>query len=54
MMNAKNFKKMNDCDLDIVVGGTGIFSKHNTYYDRSLGRRLSQSEVEDRLRQYVA
>ena len=22
MMNAKNFKKMNDCDLDIVVGGT--------------------------------
>lgn len=22
MMNAKNFKKMNDCDLDTVVGGT--------------------------------
>ena len=22
MMNAKNFKKMNDCDLEIVVGGT--------------------------------
>ena len=111
MMNAKNFKKMNDCDLDIVIGGTvaelegllkacynnphlqkfvgigvhvpstaiataylmentldsmgidanisvgicgtGAFSKHNTYYDRTLGRRLSQSEVEDRLRQYV-
>lgn len=22
MMNVKNFKKMNDCDLEIVVGGT--------------------------------
>ena len=22
MMNVKNFKKMNDCDLDVVAGGT--------------------------------
>lgn len=22
MMNVKNFKKMNDCDLEIVIGGT--------------------------------
>ena len=43
-----------DANISVGVGGTGIFSKHNTYYDRSLGRRLSQSEVEDRLRQYVA
>ena len=111
MMDAKNFNRMNDCDLDVVVGGTvaeleglvkaccknpnlqkfagigvhvpstaiataymmesqlddmgidanisvgiggtGAFSKHNTYYDRALGRKLGQSEVEDRLREYA-
>ncbi len=40
-----------DASISVGIGGTGVFSKHNVYYDRNLGRRLSQSEVEDRLRQ---
>ncbi len=43
-----------DANISVGIGGTGAFSKHNTYYDRNLGRKLSQSEVEARLRQYAA
>ena len=41
-------------NISVGVGGTGAFSKHNTYYDRNLNRNLSQSEVEARLRYHAA
>ena len=41
-------------DISVGIGGTGAFSNHNKYYDRVQNRKLSQSEVEDRLRRYVA
>ena len=41
-----------DANISVGVLGTGLFSKNNTYYDRKLGRNLSQAEVEDRLRKY--
>ena len=41
-------------DISVGIGGTGAFSNHNKYYDRFQQRKLSQGEVEDRLRRYVA
>ena len=43
-----------DAHISVGIGGTGAFSSHNTYYDRALRRKLSQAEVEDRLRNYCA
>ena len=42
-----------DANIDLGFGGTGIGSKHNTYIERSTGKRLSQIEVEKRLAEYA-
>ena len=43
-----------DADISLGVGGTGLFSKHNTYRDTKTGQYLSQSEVLDRIKKYAA
>ena len=42
-----------DANIDLGFGGTGIGSKHNTYIERSTGKRLSQIEVEKRVAEYA-
>ena len=43
-----------DADISLGAGGTGLFSKHNSYRDTKTGQYLSQSEVLDRIKQYAA
>ena len=40
-------------DISVGWGGTGVNSKHNTYFDTVANRNLSQIEVEERLEKYA-
>ena len=39
-----------DANISLGVGGTGLFSKHNTYREISTGRALSHGEVLERIK----
>lgn len=39
-----------DANISLGVGGTGLFSKHNTYSEIGTGRALSHGEVLERVK----
>lgn len=42
-----------NADISLGVGGTGIFSKNNTYTDTRTGQKLNHSEVINRIKTYA-